>query len=568
MPTREDMLWFKTEFQKKIEAATDGTPFTLDMLTAIASQETGYIWGNLRKQGLSTATILELCVGDTLDSPNRSAFPQNKDELIKSRNGTKMFAIARKGLEDMAKQTGNKDYQKVVINPDKFCHGFGIFQYDLQFFKSTPDYFLNKEYADFDKCLEICLNELRRGIQKVGLQNKHTLTNLEIASVAIAYNKGSYNPRKGLKQGYFDGNKYYGEYFFDYLRMAQTVAIPGGTAPLPPPSSGKAVISNPTPVAATGALYEVDVRHSPLMLRSEPRVDSTNANVQARLPDGHIVQGVTDDAINGFLEVETELLGAHFRGYVSTQYLKPAPAGAKVPATIPSTTPPTSGIVAVYMPRKTGTLTKRTEPAGAHSLNEPGQPGRQGTTADVLRSELAAIINWLAVDNSAHLRYQPNNNSTFCNIYAHDYCYLAGVYLPRVWWSQAAIVDLAKGKSVQPLYGKTIDELRANDLFRWLRDFGPDFGWRQTSTLTKLQTEVNQGAIGLIVARRVQDGKPGHIVVVVPETNSESARRNSSGDVTAPLQSQAGAANFHYGTGKRDWWKGAQFAESAFWLHA
>ena len=98
MPTREDMLWFKTEFHKKIEAAIDGTPFTLDMLTAIASQETGYIWGNLRKQELSTATILELCVGDTLDSPNRSAFPQNKDELIKAPNGTKMFAIARKGL--------------------------------------------------------------------------------------------------------------------------------------------------------------------------------------------------------------------------------------------------------------------------------------------------------------------------------------------------------------------------------------------------------------------------------------------------------------------------------------
>ena len=107
--------------------------------------------------------------------------------------------------------------------------------------------------------------------------------------------------------------------------------------------------------------------------------------------------------------------------------------------------------------------------------------------------------------------YQPDSNSTFCNIYAHDYCHLAGVYLPRVWWSQAAIVDLAQGKSIQPLYGKTIDELRANDLFRWLRDFGPAFGWRQTSTLTKLQTEVNQGAIGLIVARRVQDGKSGHI---------------------------------------------------------
>jgi hypothetical protein len=28
---------------------------------------------------------------------------------------------------------------------------------------------------------------------------------------------------------------------------------------------------------------------------------------------------------------------------------------------------------------------------------------------------------------------------------------------------------------------------KGNDLFRWLRDFGPRFGWRQTGTLTKLQ---------------------------------------------------------------------------------
>ena len=68
--------------------------------------------------------------------------------------------------------------------------------------------------------------------------------------------------------------------------------------------------------------------------------------------------------------------------------------------------------------------------------------------------------------------------------------------------------------------------MRANDLFRWLRDFGPRFGWRQTGTPTKLQTEVNQGAIGLIVARRKEDGRSGHIVMVVPETD-ESARREA-----------------------------------------
>ena len=72
----------------------------------------------------------------------------------------------------------------------------------------------------------------------------------------------------------------------------------------------------------------------------------------------------------------------------------------------------------------------------------------------------------------------------------------------RVWWTPGAIERLAKGETVQPFIGQTIDEQRANDLFRWLRDFGPRFGWRQTGTLTKLQQEANQGAIGIIVAGR------------------------------------------------------------------
>jgi hypothetical protein len=145
---------------------------------------------------------------------------------------------------------------------------------------------------------------------------------------------------------------------------------------------------------------------------------------------------------------------------------------------------------------------------------------------------------------------------------------LSGVYLPRVFWTAAALEKLARGETVAPNYGKTIEEVRANDLFRWLRDFGERFGWRRTSTLTKLQTEVNQGAIGLIVARRREDGRSGHIVAIVPETASEGAKRNSAGDVIAPLQSQAGSRNFRYGTGTANWWNGQQFAESAFWLHA
>jgi hypothetical protein len=185
-----------------------------------------------------------------------------------------------------------------------------------------------------------------------------------------------------------------------------------------------------------------------------------------------------------------------------------------------------------------------------------------------LRAELGAIIDWLAVDKASHQRYQPRGGATFCNIYAHDYCHLAGVYLPRVWWTPGAIERLARGEQVPVRYGETVDEMRANGLFRWLRDFGARFGWRQAGTLSLLQQEVNQGAIGLLVARRKHEGKPGHIVMVVPETETMRARRDRTGAVVAPLQSEAGAKNHRYRTPTTAWWNGAQFTESACWLHA
>jgi hypothetical protein len=568
MPNKDDILWFKQQFQAEIEAAASGTPFCVDMISAVACQETGEIWPILRKKDLSVDEILKLCVGDTLDADRgRRAFPKTKENLLSKPNGQEMFSIARQALVDMAHYING--YKGAASNPDKFCHGFGMFQLDLQFFLDEPDYFLQQQYADFGICLSKCIGELASAMQRMGWQGKTTLTDYEKAYVAIAYNTGRFIPSKGLKQGYYDGTRYYGEYFFNFLRLSKTVAI-DSAALLSQPLPGNAIVAAPSPVTATGAVYEVDVRTSPLRLRREPKIDpaNRNSNVIANLPDGQLVQAVTGEEINGFLEVETSLQGAHYHGFASVEYLKKSSSTDTVPVPEPEQTPPDTGIVAVYAPRRTGSVTKRTEIADALSLNEPGQPGRNATTPEELCSELAAIIDWLGVDDPAHLRYQPNTKATFCNIYAHDFCHLAGVYLPRVWWTPGAIERLAKGENVPPLLGNTIDEQRANDLYRWMRDFGLRFGWRQTGTLTKLQMEVNQGAVGLIVARRKEDGRPGHIVAVVPETEAYRAKRDTSGEVIAPLQSQAGSTNFRYGTGRVNWWLGEQFAESDFWLHA
>lgn len=567
MPARDDIEWFKTEFGPAIGQATAATPFTVDMLTAIACQETGYIWSTLRKKGLSTTEILQLCVGDSIDGKpdgtGRRAFPRNKAALVAEPRGANMFEIGRAALVAMSAHIPG--YGSAVRNPVKFCRGYGIFQYDLQHFKSDPDYFLTRKYENFSEALGKCLVELKAALRRVGLVQRTQLSDMELAAVAIAYNRGSYNPAKGLKQGHFDGRRYYGEHFVDFLRLAKTV----GGAVTPPsmaaPAAGNAILAPPSPVSAGGVEYHVDTRESDLRVRSEPRIDHNRPrkNVIADLPDGHPVRAVGSAEVNGFLEIETSLRGALIRGFVAARYLK---RGHVTPFVA---TPPAGSLIGeAHLPRKAGSITKRSEPAGAQSLNEKNQPGRCGTTPKDLRAELAEIIEWLDVDNSRHKRYLGGSGKTFCNIYAHDYCHLAGVYLPRVWWNGVAIERLGAGHQVQAAYGTTVDELRANDLFRWLRDFGQRFGWRQTGTLTKLQTEVNLGAIGLVVARRRIDGKSGHIVMIVPETESHSARRNANGEVTAPLQSQAGVTNFKYGYGRAEWWRGEQFAEFAFWLHA
>jgi len=90
----------RNSFHADIDAAVQGTPFDLDMLTALACQETGEIWPLLRKDPqLSVPQIVALCVGDTLDSDRgRRAFPKTKAELVQAANGPAMFDIARKAL--------------------------------------------------------------------------------------------------------------------------------------------------------------------------------------------------------------------------------------------------------------------------------------------------------------------------------------------------------------------------------------------------------------------------------------------------------------------------------------
>ena len=130
------------------------------------------------------------------------------------------------------------------------------------------------------------------------------------------------------------------------------------------------------------------------------------------------MRAVTGAKVNGFIEVETSLSGALLRGFASAKFLEPVSGAVDIEPVVPASAPPSSGIVAATLPRKPGSVTRRRDPASAHSLNENGQPARVAGTPDELCAELAAIADWLAVDQPRHVRYQPRDGLTFCNIYA------------------------------------------------------------------------------------------------------------------------------------------------------
>ncbi|WP_051398272.1 SH3 domain-containing protein [Runella limosa] len=199
-------------------------------------------------------------------------------------------------------------------------------------------------------------------------------------------------------------------------------------------------------------------------------------------------------------------------------------------------------------------------------LSETTMPFRDAQDATTQAQQIHQIINFLSVTTSK--RYLPTQTATYCNIYAYDVCFLSKVYLPRVWWESKALLSIQQGLPVSVVYGETVRELRANDLFDWLKEWGDDYGWTRTFDLTDLQNQANMGKVGIICAKRLDTNRSGHIVAVVPETQSFQALR-TGGSVIEPLQSQAGVSNKKLFNNSGRWWINPQkFREFGFWYHS
>ena len=215
------MSWFKKNFAADVTKGLAGTPFSLDLLTAIAVQETFSDGWGAYFSTMSATDVLKICVGDSIDAPGRQAFPRNKADLLAVPHGAEIFAVAHAAL------LSNPAYRGfAVAHPDKFAHGYGIFQYDIQFCKEDPDFFLKQQWTDFSLCLARAVKELKVALVHTYGAAKTTLTHDEMVYVAIAYNAGHVNIKGDFKQGFKDSDgNYYGEMIDHYLGLAVGVAV-------------------------------------------------------------------------------------------------------------------------------------------------------------------------------------------------------------------------------------------------------------------------------------------------------------------------------------------------------
>ncbi len=103
-------------------------------------------------------------------------------------------------------------------------------------------------------------------------------------------------------------------------------------------------------------------------------------------------------------------------------------------------------------------------------------------------------------------------------------------------------------------------------LHDWFIDYGAGFGWNRTFPTTALQDAANDGKPCIIVAKRTNLARSGHILAVVPEHSSYQAAR-SGVQVTRPVQSQAGSNNFTFKVTSTRWWLASKFQSHGFWIN-
>ena len=221
-----------------------------------------------------------------------------------------------------------------------------------------------------------------------------------------------------------------------------------------------------------------------------------------------------------------------------------------------------------FEPSSKGTLDNKVDTY--KPLGDPAIPFRDLTSVTSKKTTINAIIEKLNVEKS--FRFQKDEVDTYCNIYTFDFCFFAKVYIPRLRWTDKAIALLEKGNEVPLVFDDTIRPFYSNYIYDWFEQSSGIFGWEKIDDVDALQTKVNEnGGVGIIAAKRFILNKSGHVVVVVPETETQKAFR-VNGKVLCPLQSQAGMNNYNYFSKIRGaWWNNKDpekgYSSAIFFYH-
>lgn len=300
-----------------------------------------------------------------------------------------------------------------------------------------------------------------------------------------------------------------------------------------------------------------------LNLRSAPGVAPTTW--VATLHQGCKVEIVSQLA-DGWVKVRVPISQTVREGFVAERYLAPLAisrgAFDPVEAPLPELTLP-----AVHLQQNLKAITRAAETGRAYPLGEGRRPHRTASKPAARAAQLLKIIDYLDCAAAAHRRYKATTGSTCCDIYACDYCNLAGAYLPRVWWTERALLGIARGDRVPVAFSQSVRELNANALHDWLEDHGPQFGWYRELDLTTLQAAADAGEVCLLVAKRNDPNLAGQIALVVPQQDEFQARHDAAGRVTRPVQSMASGKNRKYTVSRSAWWLDDQYQAFAFWRH-
>ena len=294
--------WFHGKFRNQVIAATHGTPFRPDFLVAISMKETGYLISRMLKAGLGTSEILLRCVGDTIDR-HKDKFTDDAASLatVDDADHT-LFRICRDALESVA--PFSRGYARVFRKrPTAFCRGFGIFQYDLQFFENDRDFFLERQWDSFDACLEHFIRELEEAQARNDWLGKAVLTRDEEVGLGIAYNRGRYDPDDGFQQGHQNETTglFYGEELDEILGELDALGLDW--------AAHDAVIENPPPSSAHLVIA------SALTVRSAPQRDAAALGSLPRL--SRVEELEANDDSRSWLDVRSDGL----TGWMSNAYL-------------------------------------------------------------------------------------------------------------------------------------------------------------------------------------------------------------------------------------------------------